>query len=112
MTAVPIDHSWATASPVRLTRRGRLAVLVLLLLAAFAAGTLLGARSAAVPLGPEPEPTRMVTVQPGQTLWDIASRAAPGTDLREVVEEIVRVNSLSSAGDLQIGQRLSVPTGS
>lgn len=54
--------------------------------------------------------SRTVVVQPGQTLWDIATKAAPGQDPRQVIAEIVDLNSLSDAGSIRVGQPLLVPT--
>jgi len=45
---------------------------------------------------------------PGDTLWSIAESIAPAADPRDVVDEIVRVNALSS-GALQAGQTLALP---
>lgn len=50
-----------------------------------------------------------VTVQAGDTLWSIASRIAPNSDPRDVVDELVRLNGLTS-GAIQIGQQLALPT--
>jgi Tfp pilus assembly protein FimV len=58
--------------------------------------------------GPE-RPARQVTyvVEPGDTLWSIARRVAPGHDPRPVVDALVEANDLH--GGLQAGQELSVP---
>jgi hypothetical protein len=100
------------SSTVRLTRRGRLVVLVAGLLLALAAGVFLGAGSVATEHPGTPEPTRVVQVGPGETLWGIASEAAAATgedDVRAMVERIERLNALESAMVLA-GQRLRVPT--
>jgi len=53
--------------------------------------------------------TRVVTVEPGQTLWDIASASTPaGGDVRSTMAHLESLNHLDSAG-LQIGQRLRIP---
>ena len=118
MNTVAVDRATRRASsavrrkePVRLTRRGQAVVVAALLLFAFAVSTLLGARSAAVPTDSAPEPTQIITVEAGETLWDIAARVAPGADPRDTIDEIVRLNALDDAGDLQIGQPIVVPTG-
>jgi Tfp pilus assembly protein FimV len=58
--------------------------------------------------GPE-RPARQVAyvVEPGDTLWSIARRVAPGHDPRPVVDALVEANDLH--GGLQAGQELSVP---
>jgi len=94
------------AQPVRLTRRGRLTV-VLLLLAVLVVGLSVGMVSqAAGPSRPHVQPT--VTVQPGESLWQVAVRVAPGADPRLVVDELVRANHLPGA-TVVAGQQLVVP---
>jgi hypothetical protein len=101
------------ASPsVRLTRRGRIVVLLLGLAIALMAGIFLGAGSVATEHPGTPEPTRIVQVAPGDTLWGIAADAAAATgedDIRTMVDRIERLNALDS-GMVLAGQRLRVPT--
>ena len=51
---------------------------------------------------------RFVTVEPGQTLWDLAEEISPSADPRDVVADIKRLNALS-VETLQPGQRLQIP---
>ena len=51
-----------------------------------------------------------VTVQPGDTLWSIASAAAGDSDPRGVVEQIRALNGLTG-GPLVEGMQLRVPLG-
>lgn len=94
---------------LRLTRRGRLVVVVLaagLLLMAFSLGRV--DSQAAVPSERAPEPVLTQTVVvPGDTLWSIAEELAPDHDPREVVAAIREVNDLS--GGLVAGQQLLLP---
>jgi hypothetical protein len=108
---VPVRRGRPT-STVRLTRRGRLVVLLLGLALALAAGVFLGAGSVATERPGTPEPTRIVMVGSGDTLWDIAADAAAAsgeTDVRSMVTRIERLNALDS-GMVLAGQRLRVPT--
>src|SRR5262249_54613523 len=75
---------------VRLTRRGRLVLLALLLLLAAVVGVLVAASTgeAASPAGPAPT----VVVQPGDTLWSIAARYAPGPDPFGTIEQMRELN--------------------
>src|SRR5215216_692372 len=58
--------------------------------------------------GPErPAPRVHYVVQPGDTLWSIARRVAPGRDPRPVVDGLIEANDVR--GGLQIGQELSIP---
>ncbi|HEX5951430.1 MAG TPA: LysM peptidoglycan-binding domain-containing protein [Actinomycetota bacterium] len=47
-------------------------------------------------------------VRPGDTLWSIARRVAPGRDPRPVVDAIAAANDVQ-AGALLPGQTLSIP---
>ena len=49
-----------------------------------------------------------VTIQSGQSLWQLAERIAPSADPREVIAEIVNLNQLPSES-VQPGQRLALP---
>jgi LysM repeat protein len=90
---------------VRLTRRGRLALLVLMIvLTAFAAVLIASASRAADPAGPRPT----AVVEPGDTLWSVVERHAPGRDPFGAVEEIRRLNELPDY-TVQPGQRLVLP---
>jgi LysM repeat protein len=90
---------------VRLTRRGRVVVLALLsVIAALVVGLVASASRAASPPGPAPT----AVVQPGDTLWSIAERAAPDGDPFATIEEIRRLNGLADY-TVHAGQTLVVP---
>jgi Tfp pilus assembly protein FimV len=58
--------------------------------------------------GPDrPEPRVTYVVEPGDTLWSIARRVAPGRDPRPVVDGLIEANNVR--GGLQAGQELSIP---
>ncbi|MET9021386.1 LysM domain-containing protein [Actinopolymorpha sp. NPDC004070] len=102
------------ASTLRLTRRGRLALTTLTAMAALAFVAVLGllaqaAFDAAAGGAERPTATTTITVEPGETMWGIATQLTPGADPRATVDEIARLNDLSRAGDLRAGQRLIVP---
>ena len=100
----------ATAPPrgrLRLTRRGRL-VLVLLFVALCFVAFSLGRTSSQASTSPSGPATRAVTVEPGQTLWQIAKTAVPGADPRDTIDRIRELNGMSTA-PVQAGQRLIVP---
>jgi hypothetical protein len=115
----------AAPAPVRLPdratriRRRRLAVLVLAL--AVAGATVLGARSltglATVGESPHPQPVEVrpvpvagqqYVVQPGDTLWSIATQIAPDDDPRAVVDALRAANG---GPDLEVGARLTLDLG-
>ena len=96
---------------VRLTRRGRLVALTVFLVAAL--GTLLtvgGFSAVATRDAGTPPSVRVVTVQPGDTLYGIAADVAAPGKIRETVHQIQELNSLSSSS-LSEGQKLAVPRG-
>lgn len=93
---------------VRLTRRGRLVVLLTVLAIALAGFAMLG--GPAVSTGHTHHASQhTVVVRGGETLWDIASRIAPGEDPRVVIADIVDLNNLSDSGSIRLGQELFVP---
>ena len=107
MSATTASQHTTAASHTRLTRRGRLvvvAVLAGLLFAAFSLGRV-GAEGST---SEQRSATTVVTVAPGETLWGVAQRLAPGEDPRPVVEQIRRLNDLES-GALRAGQQLVLP---
>lgn len=50
----------------------------------------------------------VLTVQPGETLWSIATRIAPKSDPRATIRSIRELNGLST-GAVQAGQRIVLP---
>jgi LysM repeat protein len=96
---------------LRLTRRGRLTIFLATVLALVVLAVVLGSTTVATDEPGAPVPATTTTVLPGQTLWDLAVAANPeGQDVRVTVDDIMRLNSLESAGDLQSGSRIAVPT--
>ncbi len=91
---------------IRLTRRGRLVLLALLLLLAGAVGVLVAASTGEAAAPPGPAPT--VVVQPGDTLWSIATHYAPGPDPFGTIERIRQLNDLDGY-TVHAGQRLVLP---
>jgi nucleoid-associated protein YgaU len=92
---------------MRLTRRGR--VLVRVLAIAFVVAVfLLVAPGLAKGDGPDrPAPRVTYVVEPGDTLWSIARRVAPGHDPRPVVDGLIEANDVR--GGLQAGEELLIP---
>ncbi|HET6212895.1 MAG TPA: LysM peptidoglycan-binding domain-containing protein [Micromonosporaceae bacterium] len=90
---------------VRLTRRGRLVVLgFFLALAALAVALAAPASQAADPA----RPAAVAVVRPGDTLWSVMERYAPGGDPFATIEEIRRLNGLPDY-TVYAGQRLVLP---
>lgn len=101
-----------TRTPVRLTRRGRLAVTAAAALAIGAASIAVAGAAQATghsgtPAGLGRGVTR-VEIRPGESLWSVAEAYDPNADTRVVIGEIVQLNSLAST-QVQPGQVLWVP---
>ena len=99
----------APAGDLRLTRRGRVVVVVLFLAVLLAVLTAFGAHSAATREPGAPLHTRTVVVGQGDTLWDIAATVAKPGQVRETVHEIEELNAMTGP-DLTVGQKVAVPT--
>ncbi|MCB0895949.1 MAG: LysM peptidoglycan-binding domain-containing protein [Nocardioides sp.] len=104
----PTAH--ARPGSVRLTRRGRLVVVALAVLTVLAVGVLFASGSVATDEPGTPEPTRVVQVGVGDTLWDIAAGLAGDGDTRAMIDRIEELNALDS-GMVVAGQKLVVPIG-
>jgi len=50
-----------------------------------------------------------VTIEAGQSLWQLAEQIAPTADPRDVIDEVLSFNNLNSSS-LQQGQQLAIPT--
>lgn len=99
------------ATSVRLTRRGRLLLGLVVLAVAVVTAVLStggGSASAGVSGRGGEVAVQQVTVRPGETLWAIATREAPGVDPRATVAELVDLNDLPGAA-VQAGQVLLLP---
>lgn len=116
-TAMPTarSHGEQARTPIRLTRRGRVVAGVLAVLALTAAVlviTLVASGGAQATNHGQARGgytgMREIVVQPGQTLWSIASAAEPSVDPRVVVQEIMSANSMTST-TISVGQLLWVP---
>jgi hypothetical protein len=102
-------------APLRLTRRGRAVVGGLIITALTVAAllvSLIASGGAQATNHGRPgagyQGMREVVVQPGETLWSIASAADPNADPRSVVEQIMSVNDLTGT-NLSVGEELWVP---
>jgi hypothetical protein len=49
-----------------------------------------------------------ITVESGQTLWDLAEQVAPRSNPQDWMQDVVNLNGLTST-DLQPGQRIALP---
>ncbi len=111
-TALPARHLHLVPAPettvLRLTRRGRVAVVLAALLTMAVLVVALGSSTTATDGAGDPVPAEMVTVQPGDTLWKLATEANPNGDIRQTVDDIMSLNSLDTA-HLPMGEEVAVP---
>lgn len=91
------------ATPLRLTRAGRLAITLMVVVAAVALAVALftGGASATVI-------DHSTTVAPGQTLSEIATQQLPQLSMAEAVAQIQVANDLTGS-DVHAGQTLLIP---
>jgi hypothetical protein len=120
-SAVTVKHGRAApgerllrtpARPLRLTRRGRMAVtgLSALLIGALSVGLATAAQAARAGSPPSSRYVAKVVVLPGQSLWTLAEAYDPGADPRLVIQRIQQLNSMT--GDqVRSGAVLWVPRG-
>lgn len=95
---------------VRLTRRGRI-VVVVLVVAALLTGLWLGTRQSSIASTSAADTARLgeTVVPPGGTLWEIAVVADPDADPRVTVRRIMDLNGLSRP-IVHPGDRLRLPS--
>ncbi|NBF00456.1 LysM peptidoglycan-binding domain-containing protein, partial [Nonomuraea sp. K271] len=100
-----------TTPPLRLTRRGRVALVVaaaLLSLGGFWLGTRAAGHAAVPVMVPAHAGLPWVEVHEGDTLWAIADALSHGEDPATLVEEIKRLNGLPDSL-IRPGTRLYIP---
>lgn len=114
---VPAAHvsSRASATPqatrLRLTRRGRVVfgtLTTLAVVAGLAIAAMFGGSSAVASSDPSDAQFGYVIVEPGASLWQVASQLDSSVDPRDLVAEIVRLNQLQGSS-VQAGQPVAVP---
>lgn len=98
-------------SHLHLTRRGRvvLTLAVVLPLLGLLGAFMLDGGGAAATSSTGHVHFQHVTVASGETLWQVAEQVAPNSDPRDVIDDIVRLNDLSTT-DVMAGQSIAIPT--
>ena len=101
----------ATHTRLRLTRRGRrvIAAIVALPIVMAAFAFALNSGGAVATAETSTNTFSYITVESGQSLWQLAQTLAPTADPRDVIAEIVSLNQIQ--GEIQPGQRLAIPAG-
>ncbi|MDA3147919.1 LysM peptidoglycan-binding domain-containing protein [Leucobacter sp. UCMA 4100] len=102
----------AQRTTLRLTRRGRLVFSTLaasVVVAGIALGALFFPSSAQASIeNTDPVAFEYIVAEPGDSLWSLAQRIAPGVDTRDVVYDLKRLNQLEGS-DIVVGQEIAVP---
>ena len=93
----------APAAPLRLTRTGRLALTLTVIAAAVALAVVLFAGGS-----PATVIDHSTTVQPGQTLSEVAVQQLPQLPMSEAVAQLQIANNLTGS-DVHAGQTLLIP---
>lgn len=107
--AAPAARSRVSGEPqLRLTRRGQVVVFTFFLVLALLATMMVASWANASKDAPTPVQVRVITVQPGDTLYGIAGRMAEPGQVRDMVHYLQQLNALPTT-DLQAGQRLAIP---
>lgn len=108
-------HATAPVEPrthLRLTRRGRVVLTTLaalpLVLGSVAVAVNGGVAAAEGTSSVSAAAFEYITVESGQSLWELAQSIAPTQDPRDVIADIVNLNQLASDA-VQPGQRLALP---
>jgi hypothetical protein len=104
----------AAAAPLRLTKRGRIVVAaaaaLLVSLLSLLASEAAHATSHSAPPRVADRNLMQVVVQHGQSLWSLAQSADRSADPRQVMQQIIELNGLTS-DMIFTGERLWVPRG-
>ncbi len=111
MTAIALAETAAPRTRLRITRRGRMVltghVAAPLVVGIFAAA-LGGAAATATSSNAATSAPASITVEAGQSLWQIAAIVAPESNPADVVADIIAVNDLAG-GSVEPGQALVLP---
>jgi hypothetical protein len=95
---------------LRLTRRGRVVLTTLAaipLLVVVALFALNGGQASAGDTAADVH-FQTVTIEPGETLWQLAEQTAPNADPRDFVQDVVSLNALDGSG-VQAGEQIAIP---
>jgi LysM repeat protein len=102
-------NTTAQATPLTITRRGRMVISSVIAAGVIAVGLLVASPGAQA--GAEASDTTPVyTVLAGETLWSIAQELAPAQDPRVTIEQLMRTNNLRTAA-IAPGDVLLLPSG-
>lgn len=102
----------STKARLRITRRGRLVLTSLVVGPLVAVGVIAGVSvTSAIATSPNSAVVEFdyLTINSGESLWQVAERIAPASDPRDVIADIVSLNQMSTSS-VEPGQRIAIPT--
>lgn len=110
-TMAPTPREREALPRLRLTRRGRAVVAILVIGFVISLAFAIALNGGMATANTESSGTSFdyVTVEAGQSLWQVAESVAPGADPRDVISDIVRLNQLQSSV-VHPGDRLAIPS--
>ena len=118
MSAIAVGGGYGTVraqAPVarprlRLTKRGRAVLLFLAATPLVIAALVLALNGGGANASREGSsvPMQYVTVDAGESLWQVAESIAPNADPRDVIDQLMQLNQLESA-DVFAGVELAIP---
>lgn len=108
-TATSPSGSEPRRSRLRLTRRGRVVLLALVTVPLAIVALVVTLNGGGATATDHSGTVHYVTVQAGESLWQVATEIAPSADPREVMAQLSDLNALGS-GQVQPGQRLAIPS--
>lgn len=108
--SIPMARAVPGEPRLRMTQRGRsvLMAIVATPLVIVAMMIALNGGQATASLEGSDVPFQYVTVTAGESMWQLAGELAPTADPREVIDQIVQLNRLTSP-DVFAGQQLAIP---
>ena len=105
----PVSRPMTAAGELRLTRRGRVVVVLMGLVLMLAVAVWMASGAVGTADAGTQTPVETVVVGPGDTLWAIADDAAGSGSTADMMDRISDLNALDSSM-LVAGQHLRVPT--
>jgi LysM repeat protein len=108
MTTIQLNGSQFATPHLRMTARGRRVLLAIVVVPLLIVIAVLALNSGWATASSAPTSLAYVSVQQGESLWQLAEELAPSADPRDVISDIQTLNRLDSVAVVP-GQRLAIP---
>ena len=93
---------------LRMTLRGRRVLMTLICVPLVAVALAVALNGGQATATNETVPLTFVSVEQGQSLWQLAEQIAPTADPRDVIADILKLNALATS-QVAAGQRIAIP---